>query len=296
VRAARASKKGPPLLGAHMSIAGGLPRAVERGLQVDCTALQIFTKSSNQWRARVLGDEEVATFREAMASGPIDFVMAHDSYLINLASPEPELWEKSLNAFIEEIQRCHLLGVPVLVFHPGAHKGTGEKEGLQRIATAVNRAHEATGDCNVITAMETHAGQGTTLGHRFEHLRDIMAGIKVQERAAVCFDTCHVFAAGYPIHTEEGWDETIKTFDELVGLDRLIAFHVNDSKKGLNCRVDRHAHIGQGEMGLLPFWHLVNDPRTCNLPMVLETPKDDDLALDVENLTVLRGLAGGARP
>jgi deoxyribonuclease-4 len=297
VSAAQVSKKkGPALLGAHMSIAGGLPNAVERGLRVDCTALQIFTKSSNQWRARVLGDEEVAAFRSAMADGPIDFVMAHDSYLINLASPEPELWEKSLNAFIEEIRRCHLLGVPVLVFHPGAHKGTGESAGLARIATAVNRAHEATGDCDVITAMETHAGQGTTLGHRFEHLRDILAGVKDQKKVAVCFDTCHVFAAGYPIHTEEGWNETLEEFDSLVGLDRLIAFHVNDSKKGLNCRVDRHAHIGQGEMGLLPFWHLVNDARTRNLPMVLETPKEDDLAEDVENLGVLRGLAGGARP
>jgi len=290
------SKKAKLLLGAHMSIAGGLPRAVARGLQVDCTALQIFTKSSNQWRARELGGEETAAFRAAVEQGPIDFVVAHDSYLINLASPDKALWEKSVKAFILEIRRCAALGVPVLVFHPGAHKETGEQAGLKRIARALNRAHAATADCSVVTALETHAGQGTTLGHRFEHLRDILAGLKNPERAAVCFDTCHVFAAGYPIHTDEGWDETLVEFDRLVGLERLACFHVNDSKKGLGCRVDRHAGIGQGEMGLLPFWHLLNDPRTRHLPMVLETPKGDDLAEDVVNLGILRSLAGGKRP
>jgi len=279
-----------------MSIAGGLPRAVERGLQVDCTALQIFTKSSNQWKARELGEEELAAFREAVAQGPIDFVVAHDSYLINLASPDEALWEKSVTAFILEIRRCADLAVPVLVLHPGAHKNTGEEAGLKRIAQALNRAHAETADCAVVTALETHAGQGTTLGHRFEHLRDILGGLKNPARAAVCLDTCHVFAAGYPIHTEEGWNETLEAFDDLVGLDRLACVHVNDSKKGLGCRVDRHAGLGQGEMGLLPFWHLVNDPRTRDLPMVLETPKGDDLALDVVNLDILRSLAGGEKP
>ncbi len=279
-----------------MSIAGGLPRAVERGLKVDCTALQIFTKSSNQWKARELGQEELAAFREAVKQSPIEFVVAHDSYLINLASPDKELWEKSVTAFILEIRRCADLGVPVLVLHPGAHKNTGEAAGLKRIARALNRAHAETSDCPVTTALETHAGQGTTLGHRFEHLRDILAGLKTPGRAAVCFDTCHVFAAGYPIHTDEGWNETLEEFDEMVGLDRLACVHVNDSRKGLGCRVDRHAGIGQGEMGLLPFWHLVNDPRTRDLPMVLETPKGEDLADDVVNLGVLRSLAGGKRP
>lgn len=279
-----------------MSIAGGLPRAVERGLRVECTALQIFTKSSNQWKARELGEEEMAAFREAVEQSPIEFVVAHDSYLINLASPDEELWEKSVTAFILEIRRCADLGVPVLVLHPGAHKNTGEEAGLKRIALALNRAHAETSDGEVTTALETHAGQGTTLGHRFEHLRDILAGLKTPERAAVCFDTCHVFAAGYPIHTDEGWNETLEAFDERVGLDRLACVHVNDSKKGLGCRVDRHAGLGQGEMGLLPFWHLVNDPRTRDLPMVLETPKGKDLADDVVNLGILRSLAGGKRP
>ncbi len=279
-----------------MSIAGGLPRAVERGLQVDCTALQIFTKSTNQWKARELGQEDMAAFREAVEQSPIGFVVAHDSYLINLASPDEELWEKSVTAFILEIRRCADLAVPVLVLHPGAHKNTGEEAGLKRIARALNRAHAETSDCEVTTALETHAGQGTTLGHRFEHLRDILAGLKNPERAAVCFDTCHVFAAGYPIHTDEGWNETLEAFDERVGLDRLACVHVNDSKKGLGCRVDRHAGLGQGEMGLLPFWNLVNDPRTRDLPMVLETPKGEDLADDVVNLGILRSLAGGKRP
>ncbi|TDI34243.1 MAG: deoxyribonuclease IV [Acidobacteria bacterium] len=279
-----------------MSIAGGLPRAVERGLRVDCTALQIFTKSSNQWKARELGEEEMAAFRAAVEESPIGFVVAHDSYLINLASPDEELWEKSVKAFILEIRRCADLGVPVLVLHPGAHKNTGEGAGLKRISRALNRAHSETSDCPVTTALETHAGQGTTLGHRFEHLRDILAGLNNPQRAAVCFDTCHVFAAGYPIHTDEGWNETLEAFDERVGLDRLACVHVNDSKKGLGCRVDRHAGLGQGEMGLLPFWHLVNDPRTRDLPMVLETPKGEDLAEDVVNLGILRSLAGGDRP
>jgi len=279
-----------------MSIAGGLPRAVERGLQVDCTALQIFTKSSNQWKARELGEEEVAEFRAAVAQGPIDFVVAHDSYLINLASPDEELWEKSVTAFILEVRRCADLGVPVLVLHPGAHKDSGEAAGLKRIARALNRAHGETSHCAVTTALETHAGQGTTLGHRFEHLRDILGGLKNPERAAVCFDTCHVFAAGYPIHTDQGWNKTLEEFHEMVGLERLACVHVNDSQKGLGCRVDRHAGIGQGEMGLLPFWHLVNDPRTRHLPMVLETPKGEDLADDVVNLGILRSLAGGKKP
>ena len=284
------------LVGAHMSIAGGLDRAVQRGLSIGCTALQIFTKSSNQWRAREIPDDEIERFRKDLAAGCIGSVVAHDSYLINLASPDRALWKKSLDAFIDEIRRCHRLGVPTLVFHPGAHVGSGERAGIARIARALNRAHAATEDSPAITALETHAGQGTTLGHRFEHLRDILGQLNRPERAAVCFDTCHVFAAGYPIHTTDGWQETLEEFDRVVGLERLACFHVNDSRKGLGCRVDRHAGLGEGEMGLLPFYHLVNDPRTRHLPLVLETPKGPDLAEDVANLRILRRLAGGRRP
>ncbi len=293
-----AAPKAPPdlLLGAHMSIAGGMDRALERGREVDCTALQVFTKSSNQWRARPLDDGEVERFRQGMKAGPLRAVVAHDSYLINLASPDDDLWEKSVDAFTEEIRRCHILGIPVLVFHPGAHMGSGEAAAVQRIAAALNRAHAATGDAPVTTALETHAGQGTTVGHRFEHLRDILAGLDQPERAAVCLDTCHVFAAGYPIHTEEGWNETLEALDGTVGLTRLACVHVNDSKKGLGCKVDRHAGLGEGEMGLLPFWLLVNDERTRHLPLVLETPKGKDLAEDVANMATLRRLAGGKRP
>ena len=279
-----------------MSIAGGLDRAVERGLAAGCTALQIFTKSSNQWRARVIPEDEVERFRSRVEASSIRAVVAHDAYLINLASPNPDLWRKSLAAFIEEIRRCERLGVGTLIFHPGAHLGSGERAGIERIARALNRAHAATEDAPVITALETHAGQGTTIGHRFEHLRDILARLERPERAAVCFDTCHVFAAGYALHTDDGWQETLEEFDNLVGLDRLACFHVNDSRKGLGCRVDRHAGLGQGEMGLLPFFNLVNDPRTRHLPLVLETPKGPDMAEDVKNLGILRRLVRGTRP
>jgi deoxyribonuclease-4 len=173
--------------------------------------------------------------------------------------------------------------------------GSGEGAGIKRIVEALNRAHAETEDCDLTTVLETHAGQGTTIGHRFEHLRDILAGLASVSRAAVCFDTCHVFAAGYPIHTEEGWNETLEKFDRTIGLERLVCFHVNDSRKGLGCRVDRHAGLGAGEMGLLPFSLLVTDPRTRHRPMLLETPKGDDLAEDVENLAILRRLARGRR-
>ncbi|MFQ5718847.1 MAG: deoxyribonuclease IV [Acidobacteriota bacterium] len=291
-----AAGSGALVVGAHMSIAGGLDRAVERAGSVGCTATQIFTKSSNQWRARKIPDDEVLRFRAGLESHGIRFVVSHDSYLINLASPDAALWDRSVEAFIDEIRRCHRLGVSTVVFHPGAHVGSGEAAGLERISRALNRAHAATRSCAVITAAETHAGQGTTLGHRFEHLRAILDRLDAPDRAAVCLDTCHVFAAGYPIHTDEGWNETLDEFDRLVGLNRLVAVHVNDSKKGLGCRVDRHAGLGDGEMGLLPFYHLVNDPRTRHLPLILETPKGPELQEDVQNLRVLRRLAGGRKP
>ncbi|MFQ5671146.1 MAG: deoxyribonuclease IV [Acidobacteriota bacterium] len=279
-----------------MSIAGGIGKAVERAEQAGCTALQIFTKSSNQWRARVLPDEEIARFRSRLSGSGIGAVMAHDSYLINLASPGAELWERSVSSFVDEIRRCHALGVPTLVFHPGAHVGSGEEAGMARIAKALNRAHAETSGCEVVTALETHAGQGTTIGHRFEHLARILGELRYPERAAVCLDTCHVFAAGYPIHTDEGWDRTLEDFDGTVGLGRLRCVHVNDSRKGLGCHVDRHEGLGQGKMGLVPFFRLVTDERTRHLPLVLETPKDDTLAADVRNLAFLRRLAEGRHP
>jgi len=278
-----------------MSIAGGMEQAIARAVSVECTALQVFTKSSNQWRARPLPPDEVERFRSALDNSSIGAVVAHDSYLINLATPADDLWARSVAALIEEIERCALLGIGTLVLHPGAHVGSGLPAGVARIADALNRAHEATADLPVTTALETHAGQGTTIGDRFEHLRDILAGLRRPDRAAVCFDTCHVFAAGYPIHTDEGWDATLDEFDEVVGLARLACVHVNDSVKGLGCRVDRHAGLGEGAMGLTPFTRLVTDPRTRALPLVLETPKGEDLAEDVRNLTLLRGLAADGR-
>ena len=278
-----------------MSIAGGMEQAVARAVSLGCTALQVFTKSSNQWRARPLPPDEVERFRSAIAGSAIGAVVAHDSYLINLAAPGDDLWSRSVAALIEEIERCALLGIGTLVLHPGAHVGSGLEAGIARITEALNRAHEATAGQPVITALETHAGQGTTIGDRFEHLRDILAGLRRPERAAVCFDTCHAFAAGYPIHTDEGWDTTLAEFDRVVGLERIACVHVNDSVKGLGCRVDRHAGIGEGAMGLTPFIRLVTDPRTRALPLVLETPKGEDLAEDVRNLGLLRRLAAEGR-
>jgi deoxyribonuclease-4 len=279
-----------------MSIAGGLYKAVERGVEVGATALQVFTSSSNQWHTRDLTPEEIARFRDALAASTIGAVVAHDSYLINLASPDAALWRRSVDAFVEEIRRCATLGIGALVFHPGAHMGEGETAGVARIAKAVNEAHRRTAASRVLTLLETHAGQGTTLGHRFEHLRDILAALKDPSRAGVCLDTCHVFAAGYPIHTAEGWDRTLSEFDTVIGLARLKAVHVNDSKKDLGSRVDRHAGLGEGMMGFIPFFHLVHDPRTRSLPLILETPKGDDLAEDRVNLATLRRLAAASRP
>ena len=279
-----------PRLGAHMSIAGGLYKAIPRGEDVGCEAIQIFTKSNNQWRAKELADDEVARFKAAVQESQISPVIAHDSYLINLAIPEPELLERSRQAFLVEMQRAELLGIPCLVMHPGAHKGSGEEAGLRSIADSFNWLHQQTPGYQLKVLLETTAGQGSHLGYRFEQLGSIISMVEQGDRLAVCLDTCHVFAAGYDITTREGYDSMWQEFDQQLGLDRLLAIHLNDSKKGLGSRVDRHEHIGQGTLGLEPFRMLVNDTRLTHVPMVLETPKGKDYAEDKENLAVLRGL------
>jgi deoxyribonuclease IV len=278
------------IIGAHMSIAGGLHRAFERGASVGCQAIQIFLKSSNQWKAKPLTEEDRASFREAHAvSGAIP-VIAHDSYLINLASPDADLHKKSVEAIVAEMRRAEFLGVPFLIIHPGAHMGSGEKNGLRRIAQALNLAlREIPPPVTIL--LETTAGQGSSLGHKFEHLAEILAGVKQNERMGVCLDTCHVFAAGYDIRTESAYAKTMNEFDRLVGIDRIQAFHVNDCKKDLGSRVDRHTHIGQGFIGLEAFRLLVNDRRFERVPKILETPKGPDLAEDRMNLDTLRSLA-----
>ncbi len=276
--------------GAHMSIAGGFEKSVDRAEQAGCDSLQIFTKNNNQWRAKPIDEEQVEKFSARLAETEIGPVVAHDSYLINLASPDDELWEKSIDAFRIELERCEQLSVPFLVTHPGAYVKSTEEEGIERIAQALNRVHDDLPDYKVLTLLETTAGQGSSIGHRFEQLASIMDRVKTPERVGFCLDTCHVFAAGYEIRTAEGYTETMKSFDSLLGLDNLKVFHFNDSKKDLGSHVDRHDHIGQGLIGLEGFRHFVNDPRFKDHGALLETPKSDDLHEDIENLERLRGL------
>ncbi len=283
-----------PLLGAHMSIAGGLDKAIERGESVGSTALQIFTKSANQWRAKPLQDEDIARFKARLAASAIgpDAVVVHDSYLINLGTPDDAKWEQSIAAFTEELRRCDLLAIPYLVTHPGAHTGSGEEAGLQRVAAGMVRALDATERAMVL--LETTAGQGTYLGGRFEHLAQILelTPARYRNRVGICLDTCHVFAAGYDISTPEGYATTFAEFDRLIGRENLKVLHLNDSKKPLGSHADRHEHIGQGCIGETGFRLLMNDPLLQGLPHLLETPKGDDLAEDRENIAFLRSLVG----
>src|SRR5918997_6341945 len=249
------------LLGAHMSVAGGHALAIERATAFNMTACQIFTKNANQWNAKPIAPDAAETFRARVAASEIGFVVAHDSYLINLASPDETLRERSIAAFGDELQRCDQLGVPWLVTHPGAHMGTGIDEGVQRVASALNRLFDELPDLDVTVLLETTAGQGTTLGRSFEELAGILELVEDQLRVGVCFDTCHVFAAGYDIRDVEVYEATMRAFDDTIGLDRLRVFHLNDSKKGLGARVDRHAAIGEGELGAEAFRHLLTDER-----------------------------------
>jgi len=277
-----------------MSIAGGFDLAAKRGEAVGCTAIQIFTKSSNQWAARPFSDEEAARFKAEIARAGITEVVAHDSYLINLCSPDDRLWSKSIEACVDELLRCKRLGVRWLVAHPGGHMGQGEPFGVRRMAEAIDAIHDRVPAGESSLAIETTAGQGTVIGYRFEQIADVIARTKDPRRIGVCLDTCHVFAAGYDLRTPRGYEDTLRGFDAALGLGRLRAVHVNDSKKDLGCRVDRHEHIGKGFLGLAAFRLLMNDARLISLPLVLETPKEDDCREDVENLTTLMGLVATA--
>jgi deoxyribonuclease-4 len=275
-------------LGAHISISGGVEKAVVRGQEVGCEAIQIFTKNSNQWKAKPLTATEVKAFREACQAAGMDPVIAHSAYLINLAAPDEALYEKSIQASLDELRRCELLDIRYLVIHPGAHMGTGEEQGLKRIAAAINRIHRETPKLQAALTLEVTAGQGTVLASKFEHFAAILAQVDEPERLGFCLDTCHLLAAGYDFRTRQGYDQMMEAWDDLVGIERIRAIHLNDSKKDLGSRVDRHEHIGQGCIGTQGFALLLNDPRLAHLPMVLETPKEDDA--DVRNLAMLRSL------
>src|SRR5574337_315653 len=286
----------PPVrLGAHMSIAGGLDRAPLRGRQVGCDTIQVFTKSNRQWRAKSLSEREVLAFRANLQATGIGPVVAHDCYLVNLAAARPSLWKRSLAAFREEMDRAGRLGIPYLVTHPGSHAGAGEAEGIRRVGEALNVLNAALPGHRVQILLETTAGQGSSLGYRFEQLAEILARVEQVDRIGVCLDTCHVFAAGYDIRTPEGYRKTLDELMACLGPERMKASHLNDSRGRLGSRVDRHEHIGEGKLGLAAFRHLLNDPRLRQLPMILETPKDDDfLRADRRNLSRLRRLLRGS--
>ncbi len=288
-----------PRLGAHMSIAGGLPRAVDRAKAARCDALQIFTKSAGQWRARPLPQDEIDLFRRRLAETRIGPVVAHTSYLINLAAALPSLREQSVVSLREELARAEILGLDGLVMHPGSFTSGTERDGLRLIAEALERLLDERPEGRTKILLEHTAGQGTNLGHRFEHLAEIIDRLGGTPRVAVCLDTCHLLTAGYDICTEQGYEQTFLDFDRIVGLARIEAFHVNDSKRPCGSRVDRHEHIGKGCLGLEPFRRLLNDPRFRNLPMLLETPKldtpesrrtSDVDTWDARNLRALRRL------
>jgi deoxyribonuclease-4 len=274
-----------------MSIEGGLHKAFERIAHVGGHALQIFSKNQRQWRAPELAPAEIKEFIKAWHRWGKWPVAVHDSYLINLANPDEKKANRAVAAFAEEIRRADKLTIPYLIMHPGSHVGSGTERGLQQLTTNLDRAFTEAEDAEAVTVLlETTAGQGTGLGSTFEELAYVLDNSSFSKRLGVCFDTCHAFAAGYDISSAAGYEETFASFDKIIGFKRLKFFHLNDSKKRLGSKVDRHDHIGKGKIGLAGFRLLMNDPRFADHPMVLETPKEKDLKEDIANLKLLRGL------
>jgi len=273
-----------------MSIAGGVSQALVRAQSIGCETIQIFTKNQRRWAETEIPPEETAAFKQLQAQTDIHPIVSHNSYLINLGSPDDELWQHSVDSLIRELERCQALGVRYMNMHPGSHKGSGEEVGLRRIAQGLDAAHSAARGYHVMTLLETTAGQGSDLGYTFGQLARIIEIVAQPERMGICFDTCHTFAAGYELRTREGYEATFAELEELLGLERLKAFHLNGSKGKLGSRLDRHTHINEGELGLEAFRMLLNDPRFGDHPMLLETPKGKKMEEDVMNLAILRRL------
>jgi deoxyribonuclease IV len=279
------------IIGAHMSIRGGVSMAIERARSIRCTAMQMFVKNNMQWFARPLTGEEIRTFLNHVQRGELLSVFAHANYLINLAATNPQFHANSVRALAEELVRADQLELPFLVLHPGAHLGAGEEAGLKKVAESVDKVFRIIPKVKTKIALEITAGQGSCIGHRFEHLAHIIANVREPKRLRVCLDTAHLFAAGYDIDSEAGVKKTFHQFDRVIGRNRLVAIHMNDSKTGLGSRVDRHEHIGKGRIGLDAFRFIMRSPQFSKIPKVLETPKGKDLAEDVVNLKTLRRLA-----
>ena len=283
------------ILGAHVSIAGGSEKAPGRGKAIDADVIQIFTANQNQWKAKPLTETNIDGFREGMTQGQPQVSITHDSYLINLCSIEKWKLKRAVDTFIEELDRSEALGIDYIVFHPGAHMGAGYEAGCATVAESLNTVLAARPDHQAKLLVEITAGQGTTVGHSFEQIADILGQVTSPERMGVCFDTQHAFAAGYDVRTPDGWERVLKEFADTIGLERLRAFHLNDSKRELGDRVDRHEKIGQGYLGLAPFWCLVNDERFADTPAVLETPVENESEYGDE-LRLLRSLIGAPEP
>jgi len=277
-------------IGAHCSIEGGLHTSFQRAETINATVMQIFTQNARQWYPSKIQAYILEMYEKNKSKSKVKTVISHDSYLINLCAKDAQIQKKSEDAFKGEITRCYALGIKILVFHPGSHLGQGEEICLNKIADALNRIHEETKQCDVISTIETTAGQGTNLGYKFEHLKHIIDLMDNKARIGVCLDTCHIFAAGYDIRDKKSYTKTMSAFEEIIGFDYLRAVHLNDSKKECGSRVDRHEHIGKGEIGVDAFSFLMNDKRFKKIPKVVETEKSEDLHEDIENLNILRGL------
>lgn len=282
-------------LGAHTSIVGGLHRALERGAALGCDVVQVFTGSSRAWASRPITDQDLSAWHDARRRTGVEPVMAHASYLINLSARRPAAWRQALRALGAELERCRVLKIPYLVLHPGAHMGLGEAAGLARVARAVNAVHAERPDDPTVLLLENTAGQGTCLAHSFEHLRDLLGAVDARARVGVCLDTQHLHAAGHDVGSAAGWNAVMQAFERAVGTSWVRAFHVNDSKRPLGARVDRHEHLGRGHLGLEAFRCLVTDPRFARVPMALETPKGQGDLEDRLNLGILRALEGRRR-
>ena len=284
-------RKSKILLGAHMSIGGGVHRAIERSCSIECNAMQIFVKNNMQWFARPLERAEIKAFIEHAQRCHLDSVFAHANYLINLAATNPQFHANSLRALAEELTRADQLELPFLVMHPGAHLGAGEQAGLDKIVGSIDAVHTVLPKVKTKIALETTAGQGSCLGDRFEQIAYVIDNVREPERLCVCLDTAHVHAAGYDLATEASTRKMFTEFDRTIGLARLAALHLNDSKTERGSRVDRHEHIGKGKIGLKAFRYIMREPRFRKIPKVLETPKGKELLEDVENMKTLRALA-----
>jgi deoxyribonuclease IV len=277
-------------LGAHMSIAGGLSLALERGREVGCGAVQIFLKNQRQWAAKLLAAGEVRAFRAARRATGVRHVFAHSSYLINLGNPSPALWSQAVDAFTDELERAEALGLSCVVIHPGSHMGAGLEAGLARVTAALDESLARTAGYRVKVALENTAGAGNTIGRTFGELGALLERAARPERLGVCLDTCHLFAAGYDVRTAAGYRRAMAECGATVGLKRVLAFHLNDAKAPLGSGLDRHENIGRGALGLVPFRLLLNDRRFARVPKVLETPKEPEPTADLRNLAVLRKL------